>query len=249
MRAYTAQDWLVSWVCPLTQTEFWAAPVAAVLRVFDAVVRAELSVYERCAAPGVGAVYRCATCDGRLWDATEVRHERADGGAGVRVACPRCDSDSAPLEALEVPPSTVTHLRVTHALRPLARSLARLRAAHDALCRARDASAHAAARRRTRAAGAPTVVYARRRVTRGQTERNFDVAIGPGSAWELPFRVTGARAPSAADLRQYRQYILDTPALRTALVSLRGKTLGCPCRAGPACHGRVLAALYTQLCT
>jgi len=61
------------------------------------------------------------------------------------------------------------------------------------------------------------------------------------SKWHYPYPLR-AEHERAMVLAQYRQYLLEQPALLAALPELAGKVLGCWCLPKP-CHGGILIAL------
>lgn len=76
----------------------------------------------------------------------------------------------------------------------------------------------------------------------------FDVYIGrphprfpQGSPWANPFRI-GRDGARAEVVKKHMDYLFHQPELLSRLEELRGKRLGCWCRAsnqphGPDCHG------------
>jgi len=81
----------------------------------------------------------------------------------------------------------------------------------------------------------------------------FDVYIGRPSKWGNPFshKPHGTLAAFIVFSREeaveaYRAWIVQQPALMTALPELQGKTLGCWCKP-QSCHGDVLAELVNAL--
>ncbi len=75
----------------------------------------------------------------------------------------------------------------------------------------------------------------------------YDVYIGRGSIWGNPFTVKEMGREAA--IEAYREYITkqleQRPELVTALLTLRGKRLGCFCKP-QACHGDVLLDLIEK---
>jgi len=91
------------------------------------------------------------------------------------------------------------------------------------------------------------------RVVHCQRE-SYDVYVGRPSKWGSPFtHVRSALARFRVDSRDaavksYARWIRDQPELIAALHELKGKTLGCWCDEGQACHARdVLAPLADAL--
>lgn len=82
---------------------------------------------------------------------------------------------------------------------------------------------------------------------------DYDIYIGRGSKWGCPFTIIKDRPTLAKEivvtkeeaLTKYREYVLNSPELMTALDELDGKTLGCFCKP-EACHGDVLLELLSQ---
>lgn len=72
----------------------------------------------------------------------------------------------------------------------------------------------------------------------------FDVYIGRPTKWGNPFLITPALTRAMA-IEKYREHILASPVLMSALPELRGKTLGCWCKPLP-CHGDVLTQLIQE---
>ena len=100
----------------------------------------------------------------------------------------------------------------------------------------------------------PSVVRIRR--SKGVVVQGCDTYIGRAfsyggwnlvrSKWANPFSIKEAGSVQAA-VEQYRDHILQSPRLLSALNELEGKTLGCWCKPGP-CHGDVLVELFQERC-
>lgn len=98
----------------------------------------------------------------------------------------------------------------------------------------------------------PRVVRIRRQ--NGQIVQDCDVYIGrqcsmggwylPQSKWANPYSVKEYGREEA--LRLYREMIIRSPALLSALPELTGKRLGCWCSPQP-CHGDILVELWKEL--
>lgn len=71
------------------------------------------------------------------------------------------------------------------------------------------------------------------------------VYIGRPSKWGNPF-VIGRDGSREEVVQRYRDYILSSPSLLSALPELRGRNLVCWC-APCACHGDVLLELAHRL--
>jgi hypothetical protein len=70
------------------------------------------------------------------------------------------------------------------------------------------------------------------------------VYIGRPSKWGNPF-VIGKHGTREQVIAKYRQRVMSSPALMSALAELRGKDLVCWCAPGP-CHGDVLLDLANK---
>lgn len=85
-----------------------------------------------------------------------------------------------------------------------------------------------------------------------QAQAPFDVYIGrangtlKASIWQNPF-VIGQDGTRETVIKKYHEYLLATPDLLQKLPELKGKTLGCWCKARTSltelCHGDVLASM------
>ena len=75
----------------------------------------------------------------------------------------------------------------------------------------------------------------------------YDVYIGRPSIWGNPFEI-GRHGTREQVIEKYREHILNDPLLRSQLMDLHGKVLGCWCRPA-ACHGDVLVDLIEQIKT
>ena len=78
-------------------------------------------------------------------------------------------------------------------------------------------------------------------------ERDFDVYIGRPSKWGNPFPIRADRSREEA-IRMFEKWIRLKPKLLGDLPELQGKTLGCFCKEGLACHGDVLIRLVEEFC-
>lgn len=77
---------------------------------------------------------------------------------------------------------------------------------------------------------------------------DYDVLIARPSIFGNPFRlgVDGSRADVIAKYREWFAKRLEDPKFKAAVLSLRGKRLGCYCAPEP-CHGSVIAEYLEQL--
>lgn len=78
----------------------------------------------------------------------------------------------------------------------------------------------------------------------------YDVYIGRGSPWGNPFAIWEDGNDRQLVIDKFAQYfeeeILSNPSKRKALLSLKGKILGCHCKPF-ACHGDVIANYLNSL--
>lgn len=85
----------------------------------------------------------------------------------------------------------------------------------------------------------------------------YDIYIGRGSLWGNPYThlKTGTKAEHTVETREesiimfekyLRQRLVNEPDLKTELLKLSGKTLGCFCKP-KSCHGDVIAKIVTEL--
>ena len=82
------------------------------------------------------------------------------------------------------------------------------------------------------------------RVQKG--EAGYDVSISRPGLWGNPF-IIGIHGTRAEVIAKYAEWLPRQPELMTRLPELRGKTLGCACRADQKCHGDVLLAALSTL--
>lgn len=82
------------------------------------------------------------------------------------------------------------------------------------------------------------------RVQKG--EAAYDVSITRPGPWGNPF-VIGIHGTRAEVIKMHAEWIVKQPALMARLPELRGKTLGCACRADQRCHGDTLISLIASL--
>lgn len=79
---------------------------------------------------------------------------------------------------------------------------------------------------------------------------SYDVYIGRGNGpefkWGNPYK-RGRDGSLRTVLQRYREHVLASPELMSALHELKGKTLGCFCAPSP-CHGDVLVDLVEHYC-
>ena len=66
----------------------------------------------------------------------------------------------------------------------------------------------------------------------------FDVFIGRPSIWGNPFEI-GKDGTRKEVIKKYRVWLNDNESLKSRILELDGKTLGCFC-APKACHGNVI---------
>ena len=66
----------------------------------------------------------------------------------------------------------------------------------------------------------------------------FDVFIGRPSIWGNPFEI-GKDGTRKEVIQKYRVWLNDNESLKSRILELDGKTLGCFC-APKACHGNVI---------
>ncbi len=72
----------------------------------------------------------------------------------------------------------------------------------------------------------------------------YDVYIGRPSKWGNPFKISDVMSRDEV-IKQYEQYLLNTPSLMNDIHELKDKVLGCWCSPLP-CHGDVLAKYANQ---
>jgi hypothetical protein len=95
------------------------------------------------------------------------------------------------------------------------------------------------------------------RVVNVKHDLEYDVYIGhqlpwrpyklKKSIWANPFNkaMRAGELSRTEAIERYKDYVLETPALRERLPELKGKVLGCWCKPEP-CHGDVLGELAEQ---
>lgn len=88
------------------------------------------------------------------------------------------------------------------------------------------------------------------RVVNKDRHEEFDVYIGRGTPWGNPFPIGENGMDRAAVIEAYRAYFknkfVDNAEGRQAILSLKGKVLGCHCKPAP-CHGDVIAEFLNSL--
>lgn len=72
----------------------------------------------------------------------------------------------------------------------------------------------------------------------GRWDGNNCIYVGRPSKWGNPF-IIGKDGTRAEVIEKYRQYLLSSPALISALPELKGKSLICHC-SPLACHADIL---------
>jgi len=76
-------------------------------------------------------------------------------------------------------------------------------------------------------------------------KESFDVYIGRPSIWGNPF-IVGKHGTREEVIEKFRFYLLNDPLLKSQLMDLDGKTLGCWCKPQP-CHGDVIVEVINQI--
>lgn len=83
-----------------------------------------------------------------------------------------------------------------------------------------------------------------RRVKKG--EAGYDISITRPGPFGNPF-IIGIHGTRAEVIKMYSEWLPKQPELMARLPELRGKVLGCACRADQKCHGDTILALIAQL--
>lgn len=80
-----------------------------------------------------------------------------------------------------------------------------------------------------------------------KSNRLYDVYIGRGSTWGNPFTVEQYGRDMCIWLYEsyIRERLRNEPALRSELMSLDGKVLGCYCKP-KRCHGDILVSIIEE---
>lgn len=83
------------------------------------------------------------------------------------------------------------------------------------------------------------------RVQKGEAGYDVDITRGRGP-WGNPF-IIGIHGTRAEVIAKYAEWLPNQSALIARLPELRGKILGCACRADQKCHGDVILRLISEL--
>lgn len=82
------------------------------------------------------------------------------------------------------------------------------------------------------------------RVQKGQA--GYDISITRPGPWGNPF-IIGVHGTRTEVIAKYAEWLPNQPDLMARLPELRGKVLGCACRADQRCHGDVILAELSKL--
>jgi hypothetical protein len=84
------------------------------------------------------------------------------------------------------------------------------------------------------------------RVQKGEGGYDVDITRSNNGPWGNPF-IIGIHGTRAEVIAQYAEWLPRQPELMARLPELKGKVLGCACRADQKCHGNVLLNLLANL--
>jgi hypothetical protein len=73
----------------------------------------------------------------------------------------------------------------------------------------------------------------------------YDFSITRPGLWGNPF-IIGIHGTRAEVIQMYREWLPNQPELMARLPELKGKVLGCACRADQKCHGDVILFMLNK---